>query len=191
MFRLMRNIHLILGLSCLLMALVFAVSSLTIIYRPWLPQGVEESERTIEISADRAATPRALALELMRFHDLEGDLRAVEEEESLIRFRIFRPGEEARVEYDRARGEATVQLREWNLLEKLVQLHVNHGLWHDFMASNLWAALSVLASIGLLLLGVSGIYLWFAHHQERKIGAVILALSLAYGVITLALTRMA
>ena len=41
MFRLMRNLHLIFGLVFFVFALVFAVSSLVIIYRPWLPQSRE------------------------------------------------------------------------------------------------------------------------------------------------------
>ena len=44
-------------------------------------------------------------------------------------------------------------------------------------------------SAGLLLLGVTGIYLWFAHHSERLIGGILLALGLSYGLVTLVLTR--
>ncbi len=72
-----------------------------------------------------------------------------------------------------------------------MQLHVNHGFWHEFAPANAWAALSLLASIGLLLLGATGIYLWFAHHEERVVGGALLALGLTYGLVTLALTRLA
>ena len=59
-----------------------------------------------------------------------------------------------------------------------------------FGASNLWAALSLLASIGLLLLGATGIYLWFVHHNERIIGGALLGFSLIFGFVTLVLTRL-
>jgi hypothetical protein len=42
----------------------------------------------------------------------------------------------------------------------------------------------------LLLLGVTGIYLWFAHHSERLIGGIILGFGLLYGIVTLVLTRL-
>ena len=61
MFRLMRNIHLILGLVFFFYALIFAVSSLAIIYRPWLGMTPTDTEQTLAIPAEQANTPRALA----------------------------------------------------------------------------------------------------------------------------------
>lgn len=191
MYRLMRETHLALGLVCLVMAGVFAVSSLVFIYRPWLPQQRDESERTVSVAPDRAATPRDLARVLMREHGLEGDLGQIEREGDEVRLRIFRPGTEARVRYDTGTGEATIRTRRGGVLETLVQLHTNHGFWHDFVPSQAWAALSLIASIGLLLLGASGIYLWFEHHQERRVGAVLLAAGLIVGLTSLVLTRLA
>ena len=159
MFQLMRNIHLGLGLTFVLMALVFAVSSLVIIYRPWL--GSPQPNRSaLRIPLQPGATARAAARELMTNHGLKGDLRQIQENGDGISFRIVRPGEIAQVEYDRSRGEARINMRRYGALQTLVQLHTNHGLWHEYMPSNLRAALSVLSSAGLLLLGVTGIYLW-------------------------------
>ena len=59
MFRLMRNIHLGLGLVFVLMALIFAVSSLVIIYRPWLESSPRVSDSTVQISSEAAASARA------------------------------------------------------------------------------------------------------------------------------------
>ena len=191
MFQLMRNVHLGLGLVLVAMALIFALSSLVIIYRPWLPQSIEESERTVRIPAQAAATPRALARALMRSGGMKGTVSGIEEDSEAIRFRIFRPGSEFRIEYGRSTSEAKIELRRWGLLETLVQLHVNHGFWHEFAPTNAWAALSLLASAGLLLLGATGIYLWFAHYEERVVGGILLALGLTYGLATLVLTRLA
>lgn len=190
MFQLMRNIHLGLGLVFVLMSLVFAVSSLVIIYRPWIKTSPTISESTIQIPAEAAANARAAARELMTVHGMKGELRQVQEKGDAVSFRIVRPGEMIEVEYGRATREARVKVRRQGTLETLVQLHVNHGLWHDYAPSNLWAAISLFASIGLLLLGATGIYLWFAHHSERLIGGILLVSGLAYGLITLVLTRL-
>jgi hypothetical protein len=189
MFRLMRNVHLILGLVFVVYALLFALSSLFIIYRPWFPESRVESERTVRVAAEQAATPRALALELMRNHDLKGDLREIEQTDQGMEFVVMRPGTRAEVAYSPSSGEAKIKTRRQGFLEMLVQLHVNHGFWHDFLPSNAWSLLTVLGSIGLFLLGATGIYLWFCHHQERVIGGVILAVGLIYSLTTLALTR--
>jgi hypothetical protein len=96
----------------------------------------------------------------------------------------------ADVQYSPASGEATIKVRRQGILETLVQLHTNHGLWHEYLPSNIWAAISLLASIGLLLLGASGIWLWFAHHSERLIGGILLGSGLVFGFVTLVLTRL-
>jgi hypothetical protein len=96
----------------------------------------------------------------------------------------------AEVSYTPSTGVAKVKTRRHGALETLVQLHTNHGLWHEYVPSNLWAALSLFASIGLLLLGATGIYLWFMHHNERIVGGILLAFGLIYGLVTLTLTRL-
>jgi len=189
-FRLMRNAHLATGIVCVVMAAIFAVSSLVIIYRRWLPAEKAESERSVTVAPDRATTPRALALVLMREHGLRGELRQVQADAAATSFRIVRPGTEAQVRYDPASGVATIRTTRRGALETLVQLHTNHGFWHEFLPSQAWAALSLLASIGLLLLGVSGLYLWFSFHEERVTGALLLGAGLVYGLVTLTLTRL-
>ena len=99
MFQLMRNTHLILGLVLFLFAFIFAVSSLVIIYRPWLPDSREDTEQTIRIDASKATSPRSLALELIRNHGFAGDLRNVNEEDGVMKFRILRPGTHVSFEY--------------------------------------------------------------------------------------------
>ena len=79
MFQLMRNIHLGLGLALFVMALMFALSSLFVVYRGWFPDEVTETERTVQVSAEVATTPRALALELIRNHGLKGDVLGIEQ----------------------------------------------------------------------------------------------------------------
>lgn len=190
MYRVMRNVHLGLGLLFVLMALVFAVSSVVIIYRRWLPATPERSELTIQLSPAAATSPRAAALELMRGHGLQGDLRQIQERGDTVTFQIARPGEAAAVTYTRANGTAVVQLTRQNALETTVQLHTNHGFWHDYLPANLWAAISFLSSVGLLLLGLTGIYLWFVLYRQRWLGGILLGFSVIFACVTLVLTRL-
>ena len=190
MFQLMRNTHLILGLGLFLFALIFAVSSLVIIYRPWLPESRENTEQTIRIDASKAASPRALALELMRNHGFAGDLRSVNEEDGVMKFRILRPGTHVSFEYTKGGNAVLAQTQRWGWTEFIVQLHVNHGFYHEFLPTTLWSALSLLGSMGLLLLGPTGLYLWFSLHEERVVGSVVLAIGLVWGLTALIWARM-
>lgn len=190
MFRLMRNIHLGLGLIFVVMAMIFAVSSLVFIYRPWLGSKPVVTESTLKISPESTVNARAAARELMANHGMKGDLRQIKENGDAVSFQIARPGEVAEVRYSRSTGDAKVTARRSGALETLVQLHTNHGLWHEYAPSNLWAAISLLTSAGLLLLGATGIYLWFAHHSERLFGGILLGSSLVFGIVTLVLTRL-
>ena len=191
MFRLIRNVHLILGLVFFFYAILFALSSPVIIYRAWLKLTREDQERTMQVAAESAQTPRALALELMQNHGLKGELRDIKQKGEEIRFSIVRPGTQSNVTYSGSSGEAKIKTRREGFLDTLVNLHTNHGFWHDFVPSNAWSLLSLLGSVGLFLLGATGIYLWFCHHEERLIGAVILALGLIYSLTTLVLSRTA
>jgi hypothetical protein len=190
MFRLMRNIHLGIALTVIVMAMVFAVSTIFFMYRSWFPDEITETERTIQVAADAAATPRDLAMELNRDHGLKGEVLGITETDDGYTFRIFRPGAEHSVEYSRATGVATIKDKQWQLGQKLMQLHTMHGFFHESTTAWLWSAFSALTSLGMLFLGASGIYLWFVNRAERVVGSIILTVGLGYGVIMLILTRM-
>ncbi len=190
MFQLMRNTHLILGLVLFLFAFIFTVSSLVIIYRPWLPDSRKDTEQTIRIDASKATSPRALALELMRKHGFAGDLRNAKEEDGVMKFRILRPGTHVSFEYTEGSNVVLAKTQRWGWTEFIVQLHVNHGFYHEFLPTTMWSALSLLGSIGLLLLGATGLYLWFCLHEERVVGSVVLAIGLVWGLMALIWARM-
>jgi hypothetical protein len=56
---------------------------------------------------------------------------------------------------------------------------------------NLYGWLVGLVSFGLLLLGATGLYLWFVRKRERKLGIVMLAISLLWGLGTMVAMRVA
>ena len=190
MFLWMRNTHLILGLAFFFFALIFALSSLVIIYRPWVPDSRVDTEQTIQIDAAKATSPRALALELMRNHDFAGDLQGVREEDGVMKFRILRPGTHCNFEYTRGSDTVKVKTQRWGWTEFIVQLHVNHGFHHTFFPTSFWSALSLLGSIALLLLGGTGIYLWFCMNEDRVLGSILLVFGLVYGLTSLIWARL-
>src|ERR1044071_9627007 len=105
MFCVFRTILLIFGLLFFFYALLFAVSSLFIIYRRWLPETREERDGLVRVAAGNAVTPRTLALELMQRHGLKGDLVNIKQNNKEIHFTISRPGTESNITYVEGSGE--------------------------------------------------------------------------------------
>jgi hypothetical protein len=185
-YKWIRNTHLAFGVAFFLMAVLFVFSSVVIIYRPVFPRERQETEATISLRQN--ATARDAALDLMRDHGFRGDLRNIKTGDTTT-FDINRPGTQVMVEYLPASGEAKIKTRRYNFFETLVQLHVNHGFWHDYFATNAWALLSLCASIGLILLGATGIYLWWRLGTDRTIGFILIAVGFLMPAAALIVTR--
>ena len=65
------------------------------------------------------------------------------------------------------------------------------GLWHDYWLINVWGFSVAIVSIGLIIIGVTGVYIWFKLYNERIVGAVLLTLSLGYSLTLIALLHSA
>ena len=53
-----------------------------------------------------------------------------------------------------------------------------------------WGFFVAIASAALLLLGASGIYMWFTRRPERRIGIALLGINLAFAITVLTLLRL-
>ena len=73
----------------------------------------------------------------------------------------------------------------------LNRLHHWAGFWHEPTSMKAWAIAVAIVSLGLLLVGATGIYMWFTRRPERRIGIVLLAANVAFAVTLLALLRSA
>jgi len=54
-----------------------------------------------------------------------------------------------------------------------------------------WAALVAIVSTALLLVGATGLYMWFTRRPERRLGMALLAVNLIVAVTLLGLLRRA
>ena len=73
----------------------------------------------------------------------------------------------------------------------LVALHHARGWTHESISVNLWGALVGFVSVALMVLGGTGVYLWFKIYKERVVGGLILVLSLGFSLSLIALIRAA
>lgn len=190
MYRLIRNIHLTLGLAFALALGIYLLSSVRLAHRSWFQPQPTVSEKTVAIEPRDAATPRALGLHLIEEHGLRGEIARIEpSDDGSFAFTLRRLGTAYQVRYQPGAREVHVKTTRLAFIGMLQSMHFAHGFWHEMELINIWGAVLLLTSIGLLLMGASGTYLWFETHDERKIGSVLLTSALVFGLGLLVLVR--
>jgi len=135
--------------------------------------------------------PRDAAQALRTGLGLQGDLAQIRQQNGLTQFRLVKPGIVHEVRYETASGAAQLKTNRWGWAGMMNRLHTAAGLWHEDGWVNLYGWLVGLVSFGLLLLGATGLYLWFVRKRERKLGIVMLAISLLWGLGTMVAMRVA
>jgi hypothetical protein len=188
MYRWLRNTHLLLGVFSLLFVLMYGMSGIQMAHNSWFTARPAVVEDRVALSP-QDLTPRAVGRALMEHRGLRGEIAQVRDTPAGFAFRILRPGTVYDVEYSRATSEARVRTSTATFIGMLNRIHHVAGLWHEYPLINLWGIFVGVVSCALLLLGATGIYLWFKLHAERRIGAALLALSLGYSLTLIVLLR--
>ena len=191
MYQWMRNTHLFLGLFAFLSLLVYAGSSVQMAHNTWFSTKPAVTESRIAIPSEAASSARAVARELMDHHRLRGELAQVQQTAGGFNFRIVRPGSVYEVSYSPANGEAKVRTNTANFMGMLNRIHHLGGVWHEYSLLNVWGVFVGAVSATLILMGITGIYLWFKFYNERVIGLVLLVISLGYSITLMVLIRTA
>ena len=181
MYRVLRDTHLLLGLFLLVFVMMFGVSSLYMSHRGWFGSEPAESESTVVVDPGQASTPRELARHLMEEQGYRGGLHDIRDAEGQIHFNISRIGTVHDVDYTRGAREARVRTRVFPFMNMMTWMHTTFGMQHEYAPHNVWGALMFLTSVGLLVLGGTGLYLWFELRAERRIGLILLFGNLVFG----------
>jgi hypothetical protein len=181
-YRILRSIHLWLGGAAALYLLVYGVSAVQMAHHDWFTLRPQVTRGEIALSPAAAAEARPAARELMDLHGLRGELGDVRATANGFAFRVVRPGTVHAVTVDRAAGRARVETSVASFLGMLNRIHHVAGVRHEYGLLNAWGAFVVAVSVGLILLAATGIYLWFKMQRERRVGVVLLAVSLGYSL---------
>jgi hypothetical protein len=169
MYKKVREVHLHTALLCLPFLLMFAVSGLQMAHRHWFPTRTQVTSTSVQLPPGLPG-----AREAARLLALRGELSAIATSRGATSFRIARPGTTYQVEYTSSTGVAVVKTTNSGLTGTLNRLHQLQGTWHDFTLLNIWSVVLGFASVGILLIGVTGLYMWFRNRRDRWIGLVLL-----------------
>ena len=189
LYPVLRDVHLTAGLFSMLFILMYGWSSVQFAHPAWTETKPVSVEWQTQLPPGLA--PRDVAQALRKDLKLEGDLAQIRQKDGLIQFRMVKPGVVQEVRYDSSTGAAKMKTNRWGFAGMMNRLHTAAGLWHEDGWVNVYGWLVGIVSFGLLLLGGTGLYLWFVRKKERKLGIVMLAISLVWGLGTIVAMRVA
>ena len=188
-YRLIRDLHLYLGLFSSPFVLVFAISVFFLVHT-WLPRLAPENSNTRVVSALplpgnlQTLSGRPLidalkpALEKADVHGEVGFLQHMVKEEKLI-IPVTVPGRQMIVTISIPSREATIVTRETGLADAMATLHRSPGehapsIRMNWFYMKAWRWLADTTAYLILFISVSGIYLWYVLRAERRVGFVLL-----------------
>src|ERR1041385_6884921 len=188
-YRLIRDLHLYLGLFTSPFVLVFAISVFFLVHS-WLPRFAPETSTTRVVSALplpgdlQTLSGRALidalkpTLEKADVRGEVGFVRHMVKEGKLI-IPVTIPGRETTVSLSIASREASIVTRETGLADALVTLHKSPGqhvpaIRMNWLYMKAWRWTADATVYVVLFISVSGIYLWYVLRAERTVGFILL-----------------
>jgi hypothetical protein len=178
MYRAVRGVHLCAGLFALVFLVVYAISALQMTHGEWVHMDSRTTERSVALSAG-LSDARAAAAELARRERISGELTAIRVTPGKLAFRILRPGMVWQTDYAAATGATRLRITDTGTLGALNRIHQMRGVWHTWVAYNIWAALLALVGCAILTLGSTGLYLWWKTNRDRRVTGAIFVLALA------------
>ena len=191
MYKVIRNVHLLLASFSLPFLIMYGVSAVQMSHSTWFQMKPAVTEHDLALAAGQTDA-RIIARDIMdRQADVKGELSNVQATDARLSLRIVVPGTVHEVRYDRASGTARIKTSVAGVMGMLNRLHHWAGFWHEPLSMKAWAVFVAVVSLGLLLLGASGIYMWFTRRPERRIGIALLAVNLIFAVTILTLLRTA
>lgn len=191
MYSTIRNLHLVFASIALPFLLMYGVSAVQMSHNGWFDMKPSVAEQTVSLTAGQSDA-RAIAREVMdRVPAARGELQNVQATPAGVTLRIVIPGTVHEVRYTRATGSTQLKTSVGGLMVMLNRLHHAAGLAHEVTSMNVWGAAVAVVSLVLLLVGATGVWMWFLRRTERAVGVVLLAINLAFAVTLIVLIRRA
>src|SRR6185436_10684215 len=188
-YRLIRDLHLYLGLFSSPFVLVFAISVFFLVHT-WLPKIGSDASTTRVVSGlllpanlqTLSGRPLIDALKpVLEKAGVPGEVGFVQhlvKEEKLI-IPVTVPGRESIVTINITNRGATIVTRETGLAGAMATLHRSPGehapsIRMNWFYMKAWRWLADTTAYLILFISVSGIYLWYVLRAERRVGFVLL-----------------
>jgi hypothetical protein len=190
-----RKLHICLGLYFLFFLWLFCLSGVVLNHPKWRVAGFwnERKQMSSELQISRPAetddflAARSLMTQLHIRGEISGKITHAETGE--FGFRVVRPGDIYEIKADFGQGLARVDQTHVNGWGVLNMLHSFTGVrrtdptqQQNWWPTGIWRVSMDALSVGLVVMVLTGIYIWYNRAQRRRSGMLALAL----GFLTLA-----
>ena len=191
MYSTIRNLHLLLASIALPFLLMYGVSAVQMAHTGWFDMKPAVTEQTLAL-APGLADGRDVARAVMeRVPAAKGELQTVQATPAGFALRIVIPGTVNEVRYTRGTGATQLKTSVGGVMVMLNRLHHAAGFGHGATSLDLWGGAVAIVSVVLVLVGATGVWMWFLRRTERTTGAVLLAINLAFALTLILLIRRA
>jgi hypothetical protein len=177
----MRLLHLYFGLFISPFVVVFAVSAMLVNHGWRPPKSEAKSRREVAIQIPQGLKGLVLAKEILRQANVSGEIEFFPADASGPRvwIPVVRPSRKITVDADLQAGTARIEERPVGLGERLIYLHKSPGPHNAAIRGNwaltrVWGVLADGTVYLLLLVSVTGVYIWLMRRGERKGGVLFL-----------------
>ncbi len=186
----LRTIHLLCGAFALPALVMYGVSAVQMAHNRWfaMKPRIREVE---EAMRPGYADGRLLARDVISRRGLAGEINAIASTPEGFTARIVVPGTVHEIHYDRATGRTRIRTSVAGVMGMLNRLHHAAGMWPEYVPLRVWGVLVGLVSLAILVLGATGIWMWWLRRAERRVGMILIAANLAFSLAVLCLMRAA
>lgn len=183
-----RKIHIYLGLYFLLFIWLFTFSGLLLNNPEWSISNYWPDREEIffqsEIESPSKNGDLAIAKDLMRQLDIRGEVHETRRGASNDEFsaQVRRPGQILNIaaNFETGLAEITeIRVNTWGVIR---MLHTFSGVKsqtderRNWLLTKIWSFSMDALAVGLIIIVLSGLYMWYFLKQKRKVGLVVLAL---------------
>jgi hypothetical protein len=191
MYSTIRNLHLLLASIALPFLLMYGVSAVQMSHNGWFNMKPTVTEQALSLAAGLPEARDVARAVMARVPAAKGELLNVQSTAAGVTLRIVVPGTVHEVRYTRATGATQLKTSTGGTMVMLNRLHHAAGFGHGVTALDLWGAAIAIVSVVLLLVGATGVWMWFLRRTERTTGALLLAINLAFALALIVLIRRA
>jgi hypothetical protein len=191
MYQKIRTIHRLLASVGLPFLLMYGVSAVQMAHGTWFD--LKPVVRETRLSLTPGLTDARVIARDVASHapGVKGELTNVQKNAAGVTLRLVLPGTVHEAQYQEASGEVRLKTSVSGAMGMLNRLHHAAGLWHEPVTMKLWGVVVAVVSTALLLLGATGVYMWFARRTERVLGAALLAVNVLVVIALLGIMRSA
>jgi hypothetical protein len=190
MYGTVRSIHLLLASLALPFLVMYGISAVQMSHNGWFDMKPTVTEQTLTLPKSLSDS-RWIAREVMdRVPAARGEVQNMQvTDQGTFIVRLVIPGTVHEVRYTPTSGVTTLKTSAGGVMVMLNRLHHMAGLSRSETSLNVWGWVVAIVSFALVLIGATGLWMWFLRRTERVFGAVLLALNLTFALVLIVLIR--